>query len=291
MSQLSYLQQIAQRANDRLPVLTPPRSPFPRFESPVPMEILEESPQSESIGSSKNRVSMLPSSTTAQTEHPANPLIQLPNTTLESFPTMVSLTNPELANSTQVAFETISDVEIPESRKIPSLPPRVAQDIPAIASQALQPQTEGLPDRKPYGIETQNLSQQRINELTPSITEFNDPFVSQVTQVESPNENFLPLESPPILRWLTPTIQDHNVERLLPEPQRREIYSEVTASPITSVAQEHSPKGNTIHIGAIDIQIMPATVVPAAIAPSPAKSVSTTPLARSFSGSFGLRQG
>ncbi len=309
MSQLSYLQQIAQRASDRLPILMPPRSPFLGFDSSVPMEILDESPQSESIVSPEKRPSMLLSPTIAQTEPLANPLIQLPNTTLEPSPAMVSLTSPDLAArlepsptiasltkpelpiSTQVAFETISDVERSEPSKIPSLPTRVAQDRPAIAPQALQPQTERLPDRQPYAIATQNLSPQRTSRLAPSITEFSDSLVSQPTQAESLNENSLPIASPAILRWLTPTIQDRNVDMLFPEPQHREIYSEVTALPIASVVQEHLPKGNTLHIGAIDIQIMPAPIVPEAIAPSPTKSGSTTLLARSFSGSFGLRQG
>ena len=304
MSQLSYLQQIAQRSSDRLSVLRPPRSPFPRFDSPVLIEISEESPQSESRVGQENQLSMLPSSTTPQTKSFANPPIQLANTALEASPASVSLTSPELPNSTQAAFETISDMEIlVEPSKIPSLPALVTPDRPAIAPQALQP--DGLPDGQPYAIETQNLSPQRTSGLTPSITKFSDPVAFQPTQAKSLNENSLPIESSAILRWLTPTIQDRhqdrNAEMLLPEsPQpespRREIYSEVTASPIALVTQEladqeHSPKGNTIHIGAIDIQIMPATVVPAAIAPSPAKSIATTTLARSFSGSFGLRQG
>jgi hypothetical protein len=186
-------------------------------------------------------------------------------------------------------------VETTEPRNSSSLQlDSVGEERSAIAPQTLQPQTHGLPDRKPYAIETQNLSQQKTSALTPSITEFSDPSdpsVSQPAKATSLKENSLPTESPAILRWLTPTMQDRKVEMLLPESQWREISSEVAASPIASVAQEHSPKGNTIHIGAIDIQIMPAPVAPAAIVPSPAKSVSTTPLARSFSGSFGLRQG
>lgn len=303
MSQLSYLQQIAQRDGDRLAVLSPPRSPFPRFDSPVPMEILEESPQSASRVGQEKRLSMSPSLTTDQTESFAKPLIQLPNKTLEPSPTIGSLNRLEMPNSTQVAFETTSDsdVEMPEPRQIAPRLSLVAQDHSVIAPQALQSQTSELPARNSYAIETQNLLPQRTSGFTPSITEFSDPLVSQPTQAESLNENSLPIESPAILRWLIPTIQDRNVEMLdsespLPKFPRSEIPSEAATAPIALVtqeliAQEHSPKGNTIHIGAIDIQIMPATVEPAAIAPSPVKSVSTTPLARSYSGSFGLRQG
>jgi hypothetical protein len=238
---------------------------------------------------------MRPSPTTVPTESLANPLIQLPHTTLEPSPAIVSLTNPELPISTHTTFATLSDGEMPEPAKMPSRPDPVAQADPAIAPQTLQSQTKGLPDQQPYVLPTQNLSQPTISGLTPSIAEFSTTLVSQAALAESLKEHSLPIESPDILRWLTPTIQERNQERdvemPLPEPQRREIYSEVKALPIASVSQEDSDKRNTIHIGAIDIQIMPATVVPTAIGPSPAKSGSTTPLARSFSSSFGLRQG
>lgn len=295
MSQLSYLQQIAQRASDHLPVLMPPRSTFTRFDSPVPMEILDEFLQSESRVLAEERPSMLSSLNTVQTEAQkesvANPLIQLPNTTLEPSPAIVSLTSPELPNPTQVAFETISDVEMSSL---------FVQGIPEIAPQALQPRTEGLPDRTPYVIASQNLSQPKPSTLTPAIME-----LSNLSQAEHFKESFMPTESTATndhgsLHWLTPIIQnrnqDRNIEMPLLEPQLREIYSEVADSPIALetqelATQEHSPKGNTIHIGEIDIQIVPATVAPNAIAPPPAKSGSTNRLARNFSGSFGLRQG
>lgn len=338
MSQTSYLQQIAQRTSDRLQILTPPRSPFSRFDSSVPMEVPDEHLISAPSAKQEPRISSLPYSTTVQTEAQtgsfANPLIQSPNvvipntatnTTLEPSSAIASLTNSGLPNLTQAASEITSGVETPEPRKIPSLPslpPRVAQDSSAmIASQSLQPQTgsqtdsqtDRSPDRKSYAITSQNLSQPKPshNALTPAITESRDLLVSQPAQAENLKENFILTESldtnaPESLRWLTPTIQnrhqdhhqDRNAEMPLPEPQlrdvySREMYSEVAASPIALVAQEiiaqeHPPKGNTIHIGAIDIQILP---VPNAIAPSPPKPVLTNPLARSFSGSFGLRQG
>jgi len=58
----------------------------------------------------------------------------------------------------------------------------------------------------------------------------------------------------------------------------------------SSQLSNSSPQSNTIHIGTIDIQVVPPPQPVGAIAPIP-KPMRVTPLARGFTSSFGLRQG
>jgi hypothetical protein len=348
MSQLSYLQQIAQRTSGRFSQLMPPRSLFQNWETPMPLEISDEAPVSTQIERSPvlptppasqtaslanppiqpqdtkqvssprldspttlqaERSPEIPPATTIPTESLANLPIQLPDTTLEpsatslsyqfrlhrydmlgtlqratsnyiipNQPETISPTDPVIPTPDRVTLETSPITEITEPRNSSSLQ---SESLTAMAPRASQPPEPGLPSEQKLDV-TENTSPppQRTIAPIPLIAEFSNPLIEGGDRAQSPIENRPPTESPPLVRWLTPTVQYSPVEKPSPETPGREISSEAIGSP---VVREQSPQGNTIRIGTIDIQILPPPVIPQ---PAP-----TSALSRGFASSFGLRQG
>lgn len=316
MSQPSYLQQIAQRNSGSFSQLMPPRSLFQNWETPVPLEISDESPsvstpiarspafpvppapQTTSLAeppiqpqdamlvtpprldlpktSQAERSPEIPPATTIPKESLANPPIQLEGKTLEPSFTILSPTDPVIPNPERATLETSANTETTEPRNSSSVR---SENLTAIVPRASQPPERGLPEQKPDVTENTTPPAQRTTAAAPS----KNPLIEGRDRAQSPTENRPPTASPPLVRWLTPTVQDSAVEKPSPETSDREISSEAKGSPISLVDREQSPQGNTVRIGTIDIQIVPPPVV--------SQPAATSALSRGFASSFGLRQG
>jgi len=112
--------------------------------------------------------------------------------------------------------------------------------------------------------------------------EVSEPLSHEPVKVErSPTPQATPENSiPPLRTTLEPT----------PLPQTRIIPDSPTLVPVP-MGQAEKNQGSAIHIGSIDIQIMPPPSVPAQVVKAAPKPVNNSILARGFASSYGLRQG
>ncbi|NJK73154.1 MAG: hypothetical protein HC942_02015 [Microcoleus sp. SU_5_6] len=235
MSQPSYLQQIAQRNSGSFSQLMPPRSLFQNWETPVPLEISDESPsvstpiarspafpvppapQTTSLAeppiqpqdamlvtpprldlpktSQAERSPEIPPATTIPKESLANPPIQLESKTLEPSFTILSPTDPVIPNPERVTLGTSANTETTEPRNSSSLR---SENLTAIVPRASQPPERGLfTEQKPDVTENTSPPPQRTIAAVPSIVEFNNPLIEGGDRAQSPTENRPPTASPP----------------------------------------------------------------------------------------------
>lgn len=297
MPQPSYLQQITRRASG-MPILKPARSPLGRTdilpllempEAPVPQQSLPLPPstrqeltadveeQTSYLTATSVRDSTSISSPPAQhqdsigvtTPSPSASLNRpveatfVPSTSQENLHANPRpIVNPEMPRQTSPDKTVFIDTS-EESRPIPGKQTNL-QSMVIPQTRERKPQPEGIEasvGRNPPRPRTET------NALLP----VSDNSTATTAQVDFRSPNRPEQESLP-QSWLS-------------QPASTPTWSTPVAT------QTELPKGNSIHIGSIDVHIVPPPAVPAKVAPTRAKSGSTSTLSRGFTSSFGLRQG
>jgi hypothetical protein len=88
------------------------------------------------------------------------------------------------------------------------------------------------------------------------------------------------------------TLEPKPSTQALPTERMTELLSQLPLPPsFPEPSKADRSPGSTIHIGAIDIQIMPAPVPPQPLRPHPVAIPASGSLSRGFASGFGLRQG
>lgn len=303
MSSSSYFKQLAARTSGDLPILRPPRSPFPQLGTTQAIESLSK------------RIS------------PVNP-------TAQSFPTndrMERLSSPSRIESTGTEIERSgkSSIDSPQIDTIlpsspvtfenstePNSPPTFEEPKSFTSNLGV---AEVIVDRQSSSSMDFDSPQERLSRIRSipqlnlerdkiKITSTSQPQSEEITidRVESTQPKLVP-NSPLEFRSVRnrgdeesegKEIKRERLPRLSPRDNNNFSATDENLSssiesrlPVKSVP--NSAPTNRIQIGSIEIQITPsAPLPPPQVTPTRVvRATSTTPLSRGFSASFGLRQG
>ncbi|MEG4318612.1 MULTISPECIES: hypothetical protein [unclassified Microcoleus] len=301
MPQSSYLQTIARRGTSHLPVLMPPRSPLSRIEAPQTPEVAGESIPAQLPSEPANRVvvssEQQPSIQMKQVRSPVDsattspaqvPSVELPQE-IQATPvfSQTSSVSPAVQNSQQQPSTQTVQPTTPVSHSIQP-PDSLAQSPNRSGQSSNLTSVTTLPKPRSYLAKAATSfmlkTSPKVSKATSPETaspEVSESFVihSKVSKVASTetasaevSESFVILQAPQ-------NDADPNISASERQKFDRPPQSTATA------------RGNTVHIGTIDIHIAPPPtppIQPVATAPKP---VALSPLARGFTSSFGLRQG
>jgi hypothetical protein len=312
MSDSSYLKQLAARTSGHLPILRPPKSPFPQLGT---RQIIESFSEQTSLGVQmsfsppiQSTMTISPNISTVEKTGELSPQlpIELPEEIASNIPAeektrelspQSPLELPEIKTvspASTVSWQNLTELNSPPAfeekisatRNLASAEVRTAQESSSFAA-AEQPQSRA----KKSDLDTIYNSKQE--EIT-------------INQRRSPQQKLEP--NLPIKFRSSPRQQDDESKEiksykpaiLSPRSNNNSFFptEETPDAPIASrlpgKSSQDLSSSNKIHIGAIEIQITPSALPPPNVLPvaKPAiKSTSTASLSRGFTTSFGLRQG
>lgn len=294
MSQLSYLKQIAHRAKGELPMLSPPRSPLMATERSQPLEMVDEMPSTAPLS---NQFPAPPPLASTLIPENLSPDISSPRTIQEEF-----------SVEANINYISNSLIEPPISRAATSLTPASGKELGSRGEETGS--NLNIPPRGDHEVTLEIPSNQKTSlalttEVIPIIEEVGS--IPQVVQFHSKITNAQQLyHNSEQFVVLSPTPHDVDVVEGSLSLNRVDAKVVESARPMqeslgenrltqTAIAPTPSPsltpKGNTVHIGSIDIHIVPPPTAPPKVTPTVSKPVSTSSLSRGFTSSFGLRQG
>jgi hypothetical protein len=286
MPRTSYLQQIARRANSNLPLLKPPRS----------------------VTRSGGTTSSLSQDALAETRLS----VQRPSALTIEPNSVPFLQGADVKEHKHILSDTQEITPLPPNTPLKRHDPAVPE-APALSSPGGSDEVErGAPpivSRRPH-MGAQVTPAKPPSHITADIHEpLPAPQIVSTRQVDKPSEmqvlhtrprsiseqgqtaaarstRSLPIDDPALQSGDTSVSPP-------PKPAQITLVPLPAARPAASMRESRMPQGTAIHIGCIDVQIMPSPIVPPAPATvrSTAKPQSGPALSREFTSSFGLRQG
>ena len=267
---------IRQRSQD-VPLSNLPAAPIHQADSIVARKAISETAPSTRLGAETPPSAASPS--------PHRPEQILPNPqVIDRHPSAPAVVRQDTSEITQ----PISLSETKESTPIVQSQPLRTEVAPALSMfRKSSGASESLPGEQStskanFPTPTSEVSPRPVARQEAMSVEVREPLSHEPVKVErSPTPQATPETSISRLRTtLEPT----------PLPQTRTIPDSPTLVPVP-MRQTEKNEGSAIHIGSIDIQIMPPPSLPAQVVKAAPKPVNNSILARGFASSFGLRQG
>jgi hypothetical protein len=301
---MSYFKQLAARTSGNLPILKPPRSPFPQLGTTQAIESFAErivpiTPTAQSFSTSDRAARLSPRSRIE------------PTGTASDLVEKSSIDSPQIDTvlpTSPVTFEKSTEPNSPPTFEEPKSSPSNLGSAEAIvnrqssSSMEIDSPQERLPRIR--SVPQLNLERDKIK-----ITSTNQPQNEEITidRVETTQPKLLP-NSPLEFRSgrdrgdeksESKEIKRDRLPRLSPRDNNFSATDENLSSsiesrlPVRSVP--NSASTNRIQIGSIEIQIIPPASPPLPVIPVAKTAIrsttSTTSLSKGFNSSFGLRQG
>lgn len=327
MPQLSYLKQIARRAKGELPMLMPPRLPLMGSEMPQPLEISNQIPSIPQSNQLPAPTSLASTSILEDLSPSVSSPFNIPEEFSGQANTNLKHLSPSVSSPFNIPeeFSGQANTNQNSSLLIETPMPGATTSLSLASTQESGSRTETrskvtrsqIDDTEARGEISSHSKAFAVTskEITPILEpissisqggEFNSQIISR-QQIPEPvaqsGQNLQQLFVPNYTLYHVDTTysqSENRVEATAPVETDRKKQEGQTQSllPQTAIAppptsltsQVESPKGNTVHIGSIDVQIVTPPAAPPKVAPAVSKPGSTSALSRGFTSAFGLRQ-